>query len=606
MVNLEQLKDIASVLRRDSLEMTTKAGSGHPSSCLSIAEIMSVLFFKEMQYDVKNSNNPDNDEFILSKGHAAPILYSCLKHAGCINDDLNSLRKFKSNLEGHPMPRSLDWIKIATGSLGQGLSVGLGMAIGAKLQKRKYNVYVLMGDSEVAEGSVYEAMELAAHYKINNLIGIVDVNRLGQRGETMQGHRLDDYRKRFSGFGWNVLEIDGHAIWQIHGAIKKAKNSKKPTMILAKTLKGKGVNFIENKEGWHGKSLNEEQLIKALAQIPKLELPKIKINKSRKLKGAVLKSRKPNSTKYNEKIDISTRESYGNALTNLVANDNKVMVLDSEVSNSTHADAIKVKKPKHFLEMYIAEQNMIGVSCGLAIKGFKVFASSFSAFLTRAYDQIRMGALSDVDLTICGSHGGASIGEDGASQMGLQDISMFRSLPGSIVMYPSDAVSTEKLTYLASKEMGLKYIRTTRDVTPILYNNKEKFRIGDFKVLRKSSKDKVVVVGCGITVSEILKAHRELQDKMNIAVVDLYCIKPFNGNKFIKFVKRHGEKVITVEDHYKEGGVGEMVNDVLINKNIKVRNLYVEGIPHSGTKLELLEKYNIDHQSIIKAVKDIK
>jgi len=605
---IKDLQNIANILRRDVLKMTSASGSGHPTSCLSIAEIMSVLFFKEMSYSPSNPENPDNDEFILSKGHAAPILYSSLYRTGCIKNNLMDLRTLKSGLEGHPMPGSLKWIKVATGSLGQGLSVAVGFAIAAKLQNRKFKTYVLMGDSEVAEGSVYEAMELASHYKLNNLIAIVDVNCLGQRGETMLGHDVKAYKKLFSGFGWNTILINGHDIKQIQKALKQAGKSKKPTMIVAKTFKGKGVSFLQNKEGWHGRSLGKEELEKALKEIPNPKIPRFKIRKPISSKKKNLKIKKLRIVKYEKGEEIATREAYGDALASLAISNPRVLAVDGEVSNSTFANKLKKAKPKQFIEAYIAEQNMVGMSLGLSIKGFNVFTSSFAAFLSRAHDQIRMAALSSPkNLTFCGSHAGISIGEDGPSQMGLEDIAIFRDLPNSFVFYPSDAVSAYKLTILSSKLKGIKYIRTSRPKTPLLYKNSESFKVGDFKILKSSGKDKAVIIGAGITTHEALKAYEALKKKnIPASVIDLYCIKPLDSKKLSGFIKKHGGKVVVVEDHYAEGGIGEMLSDNLINSNIKLKHLSVLGIPHSGKKDELLDKYGIDWKAIVKAVKGLK
>jgi len=597
MVNVKELQIIADRLRIDSITSTTAAGSGHPTSCMSCAEIMSTLFFDEMKYDIKNPNNPDNDEFILSKGHAAPILYASLFRAGCIKNNLNSLRKLTSPLEGHPMPSSLKWIKVASGSLGQGLSIGLGFALAAKLQKRKFMTYVLMGDSEMAEGSIYEALQLASFYKLNNLVAIVDVNRLGQRGETMVGHKIRVYKKRLKSFGWNVIKINGHKIKQIQKAFWKARLSNKPTAIIAKTLKGKGVSFLEDKEDWHGKAIEKEKLEATLDKIPDKKFPKIKIKKPKTRKYKINKS-KLIYNKYEE--ETATRDAYGKILASLAISNSSVIAIDGEVSNSSKSEAVKKETPKQFIEAYIAEQNMIGITLGLSKKGFNVFASTFSAFLSRAHDQIRMSALSSANFTICGSHSGVSIGEDGASQMGLEDISLFRSLLNSVVLYPSDAISTEKLTVLASKTSGIKYIRTTRPATPVIYKTSEKFTLGDFKVLKQSKKDKFVLVGAGITLHECLKAYKILLEKnIRVAVIDLYCIKPFNHNKFKNFVKKHGNKVIVTEDHYPEGGIAEMLS---IN-NLDIKSLAIRELPHSGTEEELLDKYGINYKTIIKHVK---
>lgn len=607
MVTIKQLQDIANILRRDVLKMTSIAKSGHPTSCMSCAEIMSVLFFNQMNFDRKNAFNPDNDEFILSKGHAVPILYSALYRSGSLIHDLNSLRKLKSPLEGHPIPSShIPFIKVATGSLGQGLSIGVGMALSAKLEKRKFNTYVLLGDSEIAEGSNYEAIELASYYKLDNLIAILDVNRLGQRGETMLGYDLNSYEKRFKGFNWDVIKINGHNLNQIISAFKKIKKNKKPTIIIAKTIKGKGVSFLENKNNWHGKALNQEQLEKALNEIPSPKMPLISFKKYPK-KIFKEKLKNPIFTKYKIGEEIATREAYGNALGNLAKIDSRVIAIDAETSNSTKSEKIKKIKKNQFIEAFIAEQNMAGMALGLSKKNYNVFSSTFAAFLTRAHDQIRMTALSKpFKLTFVGSHSGISIGKDGASQMGLGDIAMFRNFPFSYVFYPSDAVSTEKLIALAYKTNGLKYIRTTRGKSPVIYKNSESFKIGDFKILKQSKKDKIVLVGSGITLHECLKAHEKLKQKgINSAVIDLYSVQPFNIKKFIKFVDKHGKRIVVSEDHYPEGGIGEMLASGLINSGIKMKHLAVNNIPHSGTSEELLDKYKINFKWIIRSVEEM-
>ena len=593
----KELQDIANILRRDVIKMTTEAESGHPTSCMSCSEIISALFFEEMKYDPKNPFNPDNDEFILSKGHAAPILYSALKHAGCIKEKLSTLRTLKSNLEGHPTP-NLKWIKAATGSLGQGLSIGIGMALAAKLQKRNFRTYVLIGDGESAEGSNYEAFQIASHYKLNNLCAILDANKLGQTGETMLAHNLKEYKKRFESFGWNSIITDGHSIKSIKNALKIARNSIKPAIIIAKTIKGKGIRFLENEDHYHGKALDHKKMLLALKELPNPKLPKLKIKKPEKIEYKT-KTKKYIKNKYILGEEIATRKAYGNALANLAESNQNILALDAEVSNSTFSEEVKEKTPNQFIECFIAEQNMVGMTLGLSKKGFNVFSSSFAAFLSRAHDQLRMAAVSNANFTVCGSHSGVSIGKDGASQMGLEDISMFRSLPSSIILYPSDSVSAEKLTKLCEKLKGIKYIRTTRSNTKTIYKNFEKFKLRDFKIIKSSKIDKAVVVGSGITVHEALKASK----KLKIAVVDLYCIKPFNSKKFINFVKNHGNKIIIAEDHYKEGGIGEMLISELKNTDIKIKHLCITEIPHSGTKEQLLNKYKINSSAIIKAVK---
>ena len=502
------------------------------------------------------------------------------------------------------MPRSLPWVKAATGSLGQALSVGIGMALASKLEGKKYRTFVLMGDSETSEGNVWEAFQLASYYKLNNLVAIIDVNRLGQRGETMLGHKVDIYKERIKSFGWNVIIIDGHNTNQIISAFESAGKSDKPTAIIAKTLKGKGISFMEDKEGWHGKSMDYRHLNQALDEIPRANMPHVIIKKPLKINSKLKENVKIKENRYKIGQEIATREIYGKALARLASLNPKIIAIDSEVSNSTYSEEVKKINEKQFIESFIAEQNMIGIALGLSKKGFKPFASSFAAFLSRAYDQIRMSALSSANFSICGSHAGVSIGEDGASQMGLEDISMFRAIPNSTVLCPSDAVSTEKLVGLASKNKGITYIRTSRPKTRVIYENNEKFTIGEYKIIKYSNKDKAVLAGSGITLHESLKAYKNLKNKgIPVSVVDIYCIKPFNGKKFVNFVKSHGNKLVITEDHYKEGGIGEMLLEELKNSNIKIKHLAVEEIPHSGKPEELLKKYKIDSDAIIEAVK---
>ena len=591
MVSSKDLKDIANIMRRDVLEMTTKAGSGHPTSCMSCAEIISCLFFGHMKYDIKDPHANNNDEFILSKGHAAPILYSALFRTGAVSGNIMNLRKFGSKFEGHPLPSVFPWAKVATGSLGQGLSVGVGMALAAKLDGRDYNTYVLLGDSEMAEGSNYEAMQLANYYKLNNLTAIIDMNKLGQRGETMLGHDAISYKKRFESFGWKAIIVDGHNISDIISGLRK--KSKTPKVIIAMTLKGKGFDYIQNKNGWHGKALDEGLLRLALKKIPNPTMPKFNIEKRKKFSHRI----KTNPVKFNNYrigSSIATRKAYGNILNKLGQSNKNILALDAEVSNSTHSNKINKNQ---FIECFIAEQNMIGMSLGLSKKGYNIFASTFAAFLTRAHDQLRMATFSNANFTVCGSHAGVSIGQDGVSQMGLGDLSMFRNFPESTIFYPSDAVSCEKLTVLASRIKGLKYIRTTRADTPVLYNKKEKFELGNFKILKRGSD--CTLVGSGITLHKCLKASEKLK---GCSVIDLYCVKPFKKEKFLDFVKKHGKKIVVVEDHFKEGGIGEMITSLLDN-NIKIKHLCIKKIPHSGDKDKLMEKYGINEDSIIEAVK---
>ena len=603
MVDIKNLKNIANILRRDVLKMTTKAGSGHPTSCLSCAEIISVLFFNEMSYNTKDAFDPDNDEFILSKGHASPILYAALSRAGCIDEDLMNLRRFDSRLEGHPLPGALNWVKVATGSLGQGLSAGVGMALASKLQKRKFRTYVLLGDSECAEGSVYEAFEIASHYNLNNLCAIVDVNRLGQSGETMLGHRVNEYKKRFEGFGWSALIVNGHDVHEITNAFRRARREKRPTVIIAKTYKGKGVSFLENKDRWHGKVLDEFKLDEALKQIPEKKMPKIRIKKPAKTNFRFRKTNQIIELNYKIGSKVATREAYGETLVKLAGINSGLIATDSEVKNSTYAEKLYEADPKKYIEAYIAEQNMAGMALGLSAKGFDVFASSFACFLSRAHDQIRMAALSNANITFSGSHAGISIGEDGPSQMGLEDIAMFRALPGSFVFYPSDAVSAARITEMCINIKGLKYIRTTRAKTNVIYQNNEKFLPGDFKIVKQHGDDKIIIAGAGITLHEALKAHDELfKSGIRACVVDCCSIKPFNTADFVNLCRKKGEMIVIAEDHYPEGGIGEMLCMELKDFNFNIKCLAVEKMPHSGKPEILMNYYGIDSKAIVKTV----
>lgn len=598
MVSVADLKKVATQLRADVLRMTAAAHSGHPSSCASAADIMSVLFFHEMRYDPADADL--GDLFVLSKGHAAPLLYAVLKRAGCINEAIERLREADSPLQGHPIPHLSGWVKVATGSLGQGLSVGAGMAYA--LPDRR--IYVLMGDSECSEGSVWEAAQLASHYKLTNLCAIVDINELGQRGKTMLAGDVTAYEKRFASFGWQAISVSGHSIAALEKAFVKARNSKKPCVILAHTIKGKGIYGIEGKEGWHGKVLEGEMLEKALshlmvsgslAQVKAQPLPRLEKKRTTL----------PQCTSYDKNVPIATREAYGNALAAVAHSNPHVIALDAEVSNSTYAEKVKEKNPKQFIECFIAEQNMVSMALGLAVSGYVPCVSTFAAFLTRAHDQIRMAALSKASFVLCGSHAGVSIGEDGASQMGLEDIAMMRSTPGTTILYPSDAISCEKLLHLGVQTEGLVYLRTTRPKTHLLYKQSDEFVVGEFSILRSSTHDSVVLAGAGITTHSALHAADLLLKKgIKAAVVDLYCIKPFNHERFNAFVKQHGKALVVAEDHYSEGGIGEMIRSGLA-EDINVRSLAIRHIPHSASAEELLHVHHIDGQAVAAAAQDV-
>jgi len=612
-LSYEKLNDLAKLVRYLILISTTEAGSGHPTSSLSATDLMVTLFFNGyFHFDINNPKNPNNDRLIFSKGHASPLLYALYLVAGKITtEEIMTLRKFKSPLEGHPTI-AFPYAEAATGSLGQGLSIGVGMALNAKyLDKLPYKTFALLGDSEMAEGSCWEAMQIAVHYKLDNLIGILDVNRLGQRGETMYGHRLKEYEKRISAFGWHTIIVsNGHSFSQIVKAYKKAIVVKrKPVMIIAKTIKGKGVSFLENKDGWHGKALSREELKKELTKLGRINtLIRGEIVLPRNITNSKTQKPKPKLELNNGyKIGdlVATRKAYGNALARIFPQFPNMVVLDAEVSNSTYAEIFKKAYPERFFEMYIAEQNMVGMALGLASRGKIPFISTFAAFFTRAFDQIRMSQYSNANIKFVGSHAGVSIGQDGPSQMGLEDIAMFRTLLNSVVLYPADAVSTEKLVEESAKHKGIVYIRATRKETPVIYNENEQFRIGGSKVVKESSNDVATIVTAGITLHEALLAAEQLEkDGIKVRIIDLYSVKPLDIATLQKAAKET-KVIITVEDHYEAGGIGEAVAGALCNfsEHHVLENLSVCKIPMSGTPEELLDHEGISKEAIIKKVK---
>src|SRR3989344_1947209 len=602
---MPKLKRLAALIRHHILTSSSAAGSGHPTSSLSAADLMTALFFGGFfKFDVKHPRYHNNDRLIFSKGHASPLFYALWAVAGGFHSrELKNFRKFSSRLEGHP---SMDFpfTEVPTGSLGQGLSVGLGMALSAKRDGLPYKTYVLLGDSEVAEGSVWEAMQVAAYYKADNLVGIIDVNRLGQSRETMHGHDVQAYARKCKAFGWEAVVVDGHSFVEITAAFTKAKRAKgKPTMIIAKTFKGRGVSFIENKEGWHGKTLKHEELEKALLELGTVDTSEtIQLGKPPRCMPKQESSRAAAAVSYTKGEKVATRKADGNALVRIRAKYPQMAVLDAEVSNSTYADGFKNKYPDDFFEMFIAEQNMAGVALGLWRRGKIPFVSTFAAFLTRAHDQIRMAQYALASIIFAGSHAGVSIGEDGASQMGLDDMAMFRSILGSAVLYPSDAVSCEKLTEAAPKHGGIVYIRTTREATPILYGNSETFAIGGSKVLRESKKDAATVVAAGITLHEALRAYEDLKERgIYVRVIDLYSVKPIDL-KTLKKAAKETAVIITVEDHHLEGGLGEAVASVLAPFGGRVECLAVQKMPRSGKPRELLEYERSSSDAIVKDV----
>jgi transketolase len=606
---MNNLEDIAKLIRYYSLIMSTEAGSGHPTSSLSAADLMTgLLFGGTFRYDLDTPQNPNNDRLIFSKGHASPLFYSLWAATGKVSEqELMTFRKFNSNLEGHPT-REFRYTEAATGSLGQGLSIGVGMALNGKyIDKLPYRTYVLLGDSEMAEGSQWEAMELAAYYKLDNLIGIVDVNRLGQRGETMYGHNLSVYKDRIAAFGWETIVIDGHYMPQILTAYRQALSAKdRPVMIIAKTIKGKGISFIEDKNGWHGKALKKDDLARALEELGPVDKTVTgTIDKPEDLRPIEMFPSKAQPASYSAEKKVATRHAYGAALERILPEFPSMVVLDAEVSNSTYSDIFKAKYPERFFEMFIAEQNMVGTALGLALRDKTPFISTFAAFLSRAFDQIRMSQYSNANIKFCGSHAGVSIGEDGSSQMGLEDIALFRTLLNSVVLYPSDAVSTEKLVFEMARHKGISYLRTTRKETPIIYRDDEVFRIGGSKLLKSNKADLAVIVAAGITVHEALKAYDELKKQsILVRVIDLYSIKPIDETALISAALDTGA-VITVEDHFSAGGLGEAVMSTLAGTHIPIYSLAVRRMPRSGKPAELLDYEEISAMAIVKQTKEI-
>jgi transketolase len=605
--DIELLKGIANQLRIHSIAATTAAGSGHPTSCCSAADLVATLFFSQMRYDAKNPHFYNNDRFILSKGHAAPLLYAAWAENGFIPvAELATLRQFNSELEGHPTPR-LAFVDVATGSLGQGLGVGVGMALAARLDKLDYNTYVLLGDGEIAEGAVWEAASLAGVNKLNNLIAVVDANRLGQSQATAFGHHIEIYRDRFESFGWRVEDIDGHDVEEILEVLSGVGLDDKPLAIVAKTYKGAGVSFLQDKDGWHGKPLNKEEAAKAIAELQPTARSGIGVpipapNQLPEPKNVAPGNYPPINYKLGD--SIATREAYGNALLRIGELDQRVVAIDGDTKNSTFADKFFKKFPERSTEGYIAEQNMVGVATGFGARGKVPFASTFATFFTRAYDQIRVAGISQANIKLVGSHVGVSIGEDGPSQMALEDLAMMRAIVGSTVLYPSDAVSTEKLLEQMAHGKGIYFLRTSRPKTPVIYGNDEQFPVGGAKVLRTG--DKATVVAAGVTLFEALKAADILKNEgIGITVIDAYSIKPLGKKEILTAAQKTNNTVITVEDHYAEGGLGDAVAGELSVDGIKVHKLAVNGLPHSGKAEELLAKFGIDAQAIVKKVKSL-
>jgi len=609
---IESIKEKAKRLSILSMMSTTAAGSGHPTSCMSAAELVAGTFFYAMKFDPKNPNSPDGDRFVLSKGHAAPVLYAAFAEAGVFPESrVMTLRQFSSELEGHPTPR-IPGVDAATGSLGQGLSVGAGLAIGARMDKSSTRVYVLMGDGEMAEGQVWEAAAFAGHYKLDNLTAIADVYALGQSEPTMYKHDMEIYRKKFEGEGWATEIIDGHDVAAVLAALDRAKATKgRPQAILARTIKGHGVSFLAGKEHWHGKPIPKDQLAAAIKEIgAPIEIPpdpgksyaRTSLPKPPDFPA-------PAAPDYDTSKPVATREAYGYALKRLGAVNPHIVAISGDVKNSTFSEIFGDAFPDHFYQGYIAEQNLVSAGVGLAARGKVPFLDTFACFLARAYDQVRMAAISRSNINLCGSHCGVSIGEDGPSQMALEDIAIFRAVHSSTVFYPSDAVSTERLTETMARRVGINYLRTSRPKAPILYSKDEKFPVPGFKILRQSGQDKVTVIGAGVTLHEALKAADQLKSQGTaIRVIDLYCVKPLDGKAIADQIAATGGRLVTVEDHWPEGGIGEAVLSALAEVGTapsESRLIAVRDMPHSGKPDELVDAFGLSARHIIDAVQAI-
>jgi transketolase len=605
--DLEFARQLGQQLRVDSIRCSTAAGSGHPTSSMSAADLIGVLIARYLQYDWSKPKDPNNDHLIFSKGHASPLYYAMLKAVGAVTDaEMMTFRKFGSRLQGHPTP-ALPWVDMATGSLGQGLPISVGVALAGKnLDKLPYHVWVLCGDSELAEGSVWEAFDKAGHYQLANLTAILDINRLGQRGETEFGWNLDAYRRRVEAFGCFPIVIDGHDVTAVDRAYGQALSATgKPTVIIAKTIKGKGFSEIENKDGWHGKTLPPDMAERAIKELGGIRHLKVKTAKPE----ATPRSPKRAEADpvvvlpvYTKEDKVATRKAYGDALLALGAIP-EVVATDGEVSNSTHADEFAKAHPERFFEMWIAEQQMVATAVGLSVRGYKPFASTFAAFFSRAYDFIRMAGISEANIRLVGSHAGVEIGQDGPSQMALEDLASMRAINSSVVFYPCDPNQTAKLTRLMVDTPGVVYMRTTRGAYATVYGPNEAFKVGGAKVVRQSTKDRVTLIGAGVTLHNCLAAADALAAKKIAArVIDLYSVKPVDVKTLREAVKATKGRLVIVEDHYPEGGLGAAVMEALAGDGLpRVAHLAVKGLPTSGKPEELMNAAGISARHIVAA-----
>ena len=615
-IGLDTVAELAAQLRVDSIRSSTSAGSGHPTSSMSAADLLAVLISRHLRYDWDDPRSPVNDHLIFSKGHASPLLYSVFRAAGAISEDelINGYRRFGQRLEGHPTP-VLPWVDVATGSLGQGLPDGVGIALaGQYLEKLPYRVWVLCGDSEMAEGSMWEALDRASYYQLSRLTAIVDVNRLGQRGETELGWNLGAYARRAEAFGARTLVIDGHDLTAIDAALSRAEEPTggQPTVILARTIKGRGFSEVENKNGWHGKPFPPDMAERAIAELGGVRHIVVhglrpEPSPAQPQPDGPAPAGAPPAPRYDVGDKVATRKAYGDALVALGGRDPKVVALDGEVSNSTYASEFAHAYPERYFEMFIAEQQMVAAATGLATRGYKAFASTFAAFLTRAYDFIRMGSISGADLRLMGSHAGVEIGADGPSQMALEDLAMMRAVHGSTVLYPADGTSTAALVEAMAAIPGISYLRTTRGSYPGLYADGEAFPVGSSKLLRSSDHDQVTLVGAGVTLHACLRAADLLaQDGITARVLDCYSVKPIDAGTLAAAADATDGRIVIAEDHHPEGGLGSAVTDALLaagKKDLSVAHLAVRRMPGSGSGAELMAWAGIDTDAIVEAAR---
>jgi len=606
---LHDISELAQQLRVDSIRCSTAAGSGHPTSSMSAADLMAVLLARHFRYDWQRPDEPANDHLIFSKGHASPLLYSMFKAAGVISDDelMTGYRRFGSRLQGHPTP-VLPWVDVATGSLGQGLPDGVGVALaGRYLDELPYRVWVLCGDSEMAEGSMWEAFDKAAYYRLSNLTAIVDVNRLGQRGPTELGWDLDAYARRVEGFGCRAIPIDGHDLGAIDKALTDAADADRPTVILARTRKGRGFSEIEDREDWHGKPLPAEMAERAIVELGGERHLTVSGLRPEGGSPRARPSGEVRLPRYELGAKVATRLAFGQSLAAIGVRPD-VVALDGEVGNSTHAEEFAKAYPERYFEMFIAEQQLVAAAVGLSVRGYVPFAATFAAFFTRAYDFIRMSAISAANIRLSGSHAGVEIGADGPSQMALEDLAMMRAVHGSTVLYPSDATSTASLVQEMAKRGGVVYMRTTRGAYPVLYGADETFPVGGAKVVRSSPGDQVTLVGAGVTLHNCLAAADRLgRDGIQARVVDLYSVKPIDTQTLLEAAAATGDRLVVVEDHYPEGGIGSAVLDAFNDAGhpVGISHLAVRGLPGSGTPAELMEAAGISAGRIEQAAREL-